>query len=872
MTSLPKSRLQQALGAGYSIERELAPGGMSHVFLATDRSLERRVVVKVLPPELTSQASAARFKREIALSAHLNHPHILPVLSAGSDGELLYYVTPYSEGESLRVRIAREGPLPINESLSLLCELADALSYAHRHGVIHRDVKPANILLHEGHAILLDFGVACALEAARSGDSITKTSAFVGTPGYMSPEQIGGGSQVDERADLYALAVVGFEMFAGAPPFDRPTVQGMIAAHLNEAPPVLRERRRDVPAHVGHAIMKGLSKLPSERFATVAEFRDALADGGGLWMRNDRYVRVARVEDVAPDRCTTVSVEGHQLALFRANDAIYAVEDRCPHMGFPLHRGTVADGVLTCHWHHARFDLASGGTFDPWADDVRAFPVSIRDDQVWVDMAPRVDPRAHARTRLRDGLERRIPLVIAKAVIQLAGKDAEAAEASLIALNFGTHFRRNGWGQGLTIHTCMVNLMPQLRPEDRPRALLHGLSAVAADCHGSPPRFPVKPLPTLAVDPAMFKLWFRRYVEVRDAEGAERCIASAVRSGARPDDLAGMLFAAATDHRYIRTGHVLDFTNKALEALDSIQWAPAETEAVLTSLVTGYADAERMEESNAWRNPVDVVAILESAFESLPSAVEEGSRVGAATVDQERLATIALGDDPGTIADALLSSLREGVPGETLAGAVAQAAILRIARFHTSNEFGDWDTALHTFSFANAVHQGMRRSPSTELLRGVFDAAMSVYLDRFLNVPAARLPERDETFHEPEVLLRDLSPLLDRQQQVDAAGELIGRYLFSDGDPDPLLASLGGALLREDRDFHTIQMMEGAFRQYERQRGTPAGAHALVAAARYLAAHAPTLRAQGQTWQIARRLSRGERLFEAPERVGTVGG
>ena len=197
---------------------------------------------------------------------------------------------------------------------------------------------------------------------------------------------------------------------------------------------------------------------------------------------------------------------------------------------------------------------------------------------------------------------------------------------------------------------------------------------------------------------------------------------------------------------------------------------------------------------------------------------------------------------------------------------MAYAAVLRIARFHTSNEFGDWDTALHTFTFANAIHQGLRRAPSPELLRGVFDAAMSVYLDRFLNVPAVRLPDPDGTGGDPEGLLSELPVLLDRQQQVNEAGELVARYLAAGGQPERLLAVLGRVLLREDRDFHTIQAVEAAFRQYGPLRGTPAGRTCWSRRRADLAAHAPTVRAQGQTYQIAHRLFRGEHLFEEAQR------
>ncbi len=572
------------------------------------------------------------------------------------------------------------------------------------------------------------------------------------------------------------------------------------------------------------------------------------------------YVRAARVEEVLSQGCRTVRLEGHTLALFTHAGQIFAIDNRCPHMGFPLDRGTVKDGILTCHWHHARFDLASGGTFDPWADDARAFPVEIRDGEVWVDLAPRADSGELQQRRLCDGLERNLPLVIAKTVIGSLDAGADAAELLRAGLDFGTRYRQAGWGQGLTILTCMMNLVPHLDAEDRPRALYHGLSAVAQESSGAPPRFGIRPLPTLAASLATLKSWFRQFVEVRDAAGAERAIVSAVRAGAGHAEMADMLFAAATHHRYIQIGHVADFTNKALEALDQAGWQYAET--TLASLAQAFAWAERMEESNAWRNPVDLIAILDCAFAVLPEALEAGRSRRGTWAGRDSLVPLLLGEDAGAIADALVAALREGVTEEQLAGAVAYAAALRIARFHTSNEFGDWDRALHTFTFANAMHQGLRRAPSPELLRGVFDGAMSVYLDRFLNVPPATLPEPQDTAADPEATLRELLPLLDRQQQVNAAGEQVAWYLYSGGAPQRLAAVLGHALLREDRNFHTIQMVEAALRQYAAIGGGPAGVAVLVAAARYVAAHSPTVRAQGQTYQIARRLHRGERLFE----------
>ncbi len=573
------------------------------------------------------------------------------------------------------------------------------------------------------------------------------------------------------------------------------------------------------------------------------------------------FVRAAALAEVEAAGCLPVQVEGHTLALFHQDGRVFAVDNRCPHMGFPLHRGSVKDGILTCHWHHARFDLASGGTFDQFADDVRAFPVEVRGEDVWVDVSARADPHAYQNQRLVDGLERDIPLVLAKAAVSLMDSGGDAHPPFRAGLEFGVRFRRAGWGPGLTMHVCLMNLLPHLDPEEHAHALFHGLSAVARDCAGQPARFCIRALPSFdGSDLATLKRWFRRFVGVRDSEGAERCIVSAVRAGADPRQVADMLFAAATDIRYASVGHVVDFTNKALEALDLAGWECAEP--VLASLASTYASAGRMEESNAWRNPIDLVAILDAAFEALPAALEAGRGSRGRWTAPETLMPALLGEDPQAIAEALLAALRAGSTEEELAGAVAYAAALRIARFHTSNEFGDWDTALHTFTFANAIHQAVLRAPSPDVLRGVFDAAMSVYLDRFLNIPPARIPEPAGPPSSPQALLDQLLPLLDGQQQVNQAGELVVRYLTAHGDPDRLLAALGKALLREDRDFHTIQTVEAAFSQYQRLRGTPAGAHVLVAAARYLASHTPTRRSQDQTYRIAERLHRGEHLFE----------
>lgn len=582
------------------------------------------------------------------------------------------------------------------------------------------------------------------------------------------------------------------------------------------------------------------------------------------------WQRVAALQDLDARGCKTVHVAGRTLVLLRSNGQVYALDNRCPHMGFPLDRGTCRDGILTCHWHAARFDLRTGGTFDQFADDVQVFPVEVRGDDIWVDVGGERDLRAYYRARLHDGLEQDIRLVLAKSAIALLDHEGDAREPFRIGLEFGVHNRRMGWGQGLTMLTCFGNLLPHLDAEDRPRAIYQGLDAVSRETAGSAPRFVLKPLPGPTPDAPTLKRWLRQFLAVRDDEGAERALVSAVRAGVSRAELAEMLFSAATDYRYLQIGHALDFVNKALEALDLAGWEPGLAEAVLSSLVRGIAQGSRQEESNAWRHPIDLVAILEAAFAQIPAALAEGQMQRGAWDGRAALAGQLLEDDPQANIDALLGALRAGATPEQVAGAVSYAAALRIARFHLSNEFGDWDTTLHTFTFAHAVHMGMRRIASApaaetaqaELLRGAFDAAMSVYLDRFLNIPPAKIPEPEPDGHRPAALLDGFLPLLDKQQQVNEAGELVAAYLAAGGDDRRLLATLGKALLREDRDFHSIQTVEAAFSEYGLLRGTPEAAHLLIAAARYLAAHAPTPRAQGQTYQIALRLHRGEKLFE----------
>ena len=242
MTEL-QQRLQTALGGTYRIVKELGGGGMSRVFLAEETRLGRQVVIKVLPPETGAAVNVERFEREIQLAARLQHPHIVPLLTAGASGDLLYYIMPFISGESLRAKLAREGELPVAEASKILREIVDALSYAHRNGVVHRDIKPDNVLLSDGHAVVTDFGVAKAVSASSGSSSLTSLGVALGTPAYMAPEQAAADPHVDHRADIYAVGTLAYEMLAGRTPFTAPTPQAMLAAHITQTPEPLARHR-----------------------------------------------------------------------------------------------------------------------------------------------------------------------------------------------------------------------------------------------------------------------------------------------------------------------------------------------------------------------------------------------------------------------------------------------------------------------------------------------------------------------------------------------------------------------------------------------------------------------------------------------------
>ncbi|MEF8913546.1 Rieske (2Fe-2S) protein [Natronomonas sp.] len=578
-------------------------------------------------------------------------------------------------------------------------------------------------------------------------------------------------------------------------------------------------------------------------------------------MSAENYVPVCDLADLEAEGRTVVQENGQAIALFFHEEEVYAVDNRCPHMGFPLTRGTVDEGILTCHWHHARFELEKGDTFDPWADDVQTFPVDIRDDQVYLDPDPEptVPPSTRWRNRLADGLQENLSLVQAKSVIGLDEHGDGFYTPVETAVNFGTKYRASGWGRGLTTLSYMAELYDDVGGRDKRRAMFAGVREVADNVAGEAPRFQQYAFENRELSKERLKSWFRDNCEVRDADGAERTLLTAIEA-LPPAEVVEILVAAATDHLYMNSSHTLDFINSALATLEHLGWEE-HAEPVLASTVPQLTDATRSEELSSWRQPVDIAELCFDAHDRLDSLVAAGE--GKEWEEPEGFVETLLSEDAEAIIDALCDAIADGATQEELTDAVARAATRRVAYFATNNEFNDWDTVHHTFVYANAAHELAHRTDATEIYRACFDGAMSVYLDRFLNSPRAPEPTPVETGREPEDIRSDLLDTFDEQGEVNRAGRLVAEHFEAGGDPADLKRILGRGLLREDADFHTFQNVSGAFRRFDALDDDEERRYALVAGARYLAAHTPTNREHEQTFSIATRLHRGERLHEA---------
>jgi nitrite reductase/ring-hydroxylating ferredoxin subunit len=573
------------------------------------------------------------------------------------------------------------------------------------------------------------------------------------------------------------------------------------------------------------------------------------------------FFRAASLADLEEKRMMTVRGADRPVLLCRHEGQVFALDNRCPHMGFPLHKGSLDDGLLTCHWHHARFDLRSGCAFDLWADDAPVFEVRVEGDDIWVSKGPlqRVDAVFHF-ARLRRGLEENIGLVQAKNIVALLA-DGEGTRGIIRKLaEFGARHHRV-WGDGMTMLCLVARLGPCLSETTLVYALAVAARTLAGNCAGQPMRHSPGCLEGEGYGEERLRDWMFHWAKVRHHAAAERTLLTAVAGGLTREALNRMVFGPIQERIYADGGHALDLSNKAFELLDFIGWDNA-TE-VLPLIIEHLTESQSEEEQGAWRAPTDLVELIRAAEEALR---KDPRRTRRKAVCKPDFYSQVLGEDPQAIVRAIVDALDRGVPPVELARQLTLAAAWRLARFPESNDIEDWFAPAHTFSFCNALHRVLARGETgPHLVRGLFHAAMSIYLDRFLNIPRAQLPGEQPLENLPtaaEELREAMLSALDRRTEWSEVPRLVVRYLRL-GHPEPkLIDTLTFATVREDLDFHSLQVLEAGFTQAEEWPSASAERELLYAAiSRHLAAHCPTRRSSSQSVAVALRLQKGEEVY-----------
>ncbi|MCC7407987.1 MAG: Rieske (2Fe-2S) protein [Phycisphaeraceae bacterium] len=584
-----------------------------------------------------------------------------------------------------------------------------------------------------------------------------------------------------------------------------------------------------------------------------------------------QWARVGSLEELRGKGVRVVHGGGRPIAVFMADEQVFAVDNRCPHMGFPLHKGTVRDGMLTCEWHQARFDLRSGCTFDLWADDVPSYDTRVDDGVVFVRTTPRETlTREHFVYRLRRGMQQNIGLIQAKSLIGLLQGDVEFSEIVREMALFGAR-HQDGFG-GMTDLTIVANLRPFLSEQTIYFALARAGARIAGSAANTARPRERQGLAGEDYPPAQLVEWMRHWVRSRHRDGTERVLLTAIDNGWGVARVADLFAQALTDRVYPNLGHDLDATNKAFELLDVIGQEHARE--VLPRVLAQVVGSRGAEEDAHWHHPVEIIEPLRAAEREIPRMLERGR--GKAYRDEGALLGTLLGDDAPAIIRALNEAMGGGAAPVVLARLVAYAAFVRLARFATSNDVSDWFNPQHTVNYTNAVLRMAERIGDTDqpgIVRGVYHGALAIYMDRFLNVPPARMPGEREGLDDlptgAEELRQAFLDALDQRHQVDAAARIVVRYLRLGHPFGPLVDTLTYATVREDLDFHTLQVLEAGVQQCVRWRdGREAEdriEHILVGVVRSLAAACPTRRGALQTATTALRLHRGEKIHESED-------
>ena len=577
------------------------------------------------------------------------------------------------------------------------------------------------------------------------------------------------------------------------------------------------------------------------------------------------YHKLCAAETIEQGEGKPFHVNGTHLAVFRYGDKFYAVDNRCPHMGYPMSEGSVRDGVLICHWHHWEFDLKSGGCFLAFGDDLKAFPVDLRDDgNLYVGLA--CGEKAAAQRRIIDrgkralerGLKDRSSFFIAKAVTALNDAGATPQEIIQQGLYYGANKSSDGWSSGVTILTLAANLWDEVDEKDHNLFLVHGLAQISNRTTGSSRPYRA-PFPRMddEHDLTTLKRWFRYFVDKRHAGAAERILLTLRDRGYDKPVIADFVYTAATDFYFTGDGHALDFANKMFEALDYVEWEGAHE--MLRPIVVDLVSRTRHEETSRW---ADAVPVLEPIFERLDDIWTE-NQSNNTSLDTSEFAQTMLGGEFEPIVEEIERTLRAGVNPVEICRAMTYASAIRTARFHLKNE-GDWHDVANIYSYAHALYCAFHYAPSKKLLRGIFHGAVFLAYLRWLNMPAARIPglgqRLDEEFVSVDKMLERLQEFADFQKVYEAE-ILVGQYLEEGHDVSKLRRTLAHILLREDAELHMFQVLEVAFRHYDLSTDLMEKRMHLLAATRYITAQKLM---KGILWSTenAERLARGELLSE----------
>ena len=572
-----------------------------------------------------------------------------------------------------------------------------------------------------------------------------------------------------------------------------------------------------------------------------------------------QFQPVCKVSDLPEGHARSVRLDGLHIAVFNDKNAYRAVDNRCPHMGYPLVKGTIRDGILICHWHHWEFDLKSGACFAGGGDDVKTFPVRVIDGQVCVATTGHDDQARALRQRglkvLQQGLKEGSTFMTAKAVAALQTAGAEFDEIISHGLLYGVQKSNGGWSGGLAVLTIAGNMWREVDEDDRNLFLVHGLSRISGQRSSRPPQGPFPGNEEQELD--TLKRWFRRFIEQRNLTGAERVLLTLHGRGHGREVLGDFIFTAATDYYYTGKGHALDFGNKTLEALDYVEDADAGH--LLRPIVVDLATRIRHEEDAQWS---EAVPVLEEIFGHI-DAIWDDNQQNQAELDISTFTEALLVDDFRASVKDVEDRLRAGCSPQSLCRALTYAGARRMARFHLKNE-GDWHAVANLYSYAHALYRAFEISPSAELLRGIFHGAVVCTHLRWLNMPAARIPRRDETTEEtlsgPVEILERLQQYADFQKVYEA--ELVANQYLSEGhDVAVLRRRLTHILLQEDAELHMFQVLEVACRHYDLSNDPEERRQHMLAAVRYIIAQKVM---RGILWATrnAEMLERGELLSE----------